>query len=180
MACKKNQPDFLTTDIGADGATWFIAPRELLRHGRRSCIIHTCRVSAMPSNQLKIEAEARVRLPDGREVVTSKSRTVPIAVPPETDKPTATVGYGSVRWKGKLYWFTSVQQRLIVAHLWEAWENGSPFVPGRALLDQADADHAAKVRDLFRDAEAWDELIVAGPTRGGPVGTFCLAFANPI
>jgi len=81
--------------------------------------------------------------------------------------------FASVKARGKLYTFTRTQ-RLIVAHLWEAWENDTPFVGQRTLLSEADCS-GLRLRDVFRGNPAYGELIVAGPERGGPVGTYCLA-----
>jgi hypothetical protein len=95
---------------------------------------------------------------------------------PDDDGPTASVGFASIRWRGKLYWFTA-EQRLIVAHLWEAMEAGEPFVMAGTLLAVADV-RAERVRDAFRGSDAWESVIVPGPVRGGPVGTLCLAWAK--
>jgi hypothetical protein len=135
----------------------------------------------MSRQHIRISSEASVRLPNGREVRVGGTRRVEIEpAAPADDRPTATVGFGSVRWKGKLYWFTSTDQRMIVAHLWQAAEAGEPFVPAAALLDAADLPANLKLKDVFRDMEAWGDLIVHGPAIGGPVGTFALAWAAKV
>jgi hypothetical protein len=118
--------------------------------------------------------EASVKMPDGRMVAHVGPMTS--ALPPDGDGPTHGPGFVSVRYRGQLYWFTPLQ-RLIVAHLWEAWENGSPFVDAKSLCEAADVGRL-KLKDVFRDSDAWGEVIVDARTIGGPVGAYCLAWAG--
>src|SRR4051812_13774505 len=90
------------------------------------------------SRMMRVNVEASVRMPDGRTVTASGVKLAAVGSPaPVDDRPSATIGFGSVRWRGKLYWFDDTQ-RLIVAHLWEAWEAGEPFVAQSTLLDVAE------------------------------------------
>lgn len=70
----------------------------------------------------------------------------------------------SVRWDGRLFFFTP-NQAAIVKALWQAMENGTPCVQGATLLEAADCE-SSRVSDVFRGSDAWGVLIVEGAVKG--------------
>ncbi len=133
--------------------------------------------------------KSAVRLIDGR-VELELSVSVPIApsdspprkqaTPPTPDAapdPASSSShsrdFASVNWRGTVYTFTPTQ-RLVVAALWQAREDGHPFMSQEALLDAAESD-GRKLRDVFRNHPAWNVMIVQGLAAGGPLGTYRLA-----
>jgi hypothetical protein len=88
-------------------------------------------------------------------------------------KPSHAPNFETVSWKGRMYKLTQ-QQRIIIAILWRAWEDGHPFISGAYLLERADTA-ANKLSVVFRKSEAWGNLIVQGEVQGGPIDTYCLA-----
>lgn len=83
--------------------------------------------------------------------------------------------FSSVMWQGRTYMFTP-KQRLVVAALWRAWEQGYDWVGTAALLDAAESEQQ-QVRRLFDNGRhpAWGTMIVPGHVAGGPLGSFRLA-----
>jgi hypothetical protein len=79
-----------------------------------------------------------------------------------------------VEWNNRRYTFVGQKQRVVVAALWRAREEGEDCVLAEVLLTLADSD-GGKVRDLFRRHPAWGELIVPGHLCGGPPGSYRLA-----
>jgi hypothetical protein len=76
---------------------------------------------------------------------------------PETD-PWHAADFREVCWAGRPYSFTP-KQRLIVARLWRAWEEGTPEVDQQTLLRAADSD-CVRLVDLFRSCPGWRDLIL--------------------
>ena len=74
-----------------------------------------------------------------------------------------------VVWYGSEYSFTGTQAA-VVEQLWTAWENGTPEVGDRKLIEVAGSE-AERLRDLFKQAArqthpAWGTMIVEGATQG--------------
>lgn len=89
------------------------------------------------------------------------------------EKPAHSSDFSTVNWFGKMYFFSG-KQRLIVAHLWQEWDNGTPCVNQADLLDAADSE-CLRLRDLFKRNSAWGEMIQPGHLHDGKPGTYCLA-----
>jgi hypothetical protein len=81
--------------------------------------------------------------------------------------------FAAVNWNGTVYSFTP-KQRIIVAALWRAREEGYGWLSQEALLEVAESD-CGKVRDLFRHHPAWGTMIVSAIHYGGPLGSYKLA-----
>jgi hypothetical protein len=94
------------------------------------------------------------------------------------DEPTARVahapGFESVYWFGRTYTFTG-KQRVVVASLWQAREQGYHWIDQAGLLELADSDQR-RLRDLFDQGRhpAWGTLIVQAALHGGPSGSYGL------
>jgi hypothetical protein len=74
--------------------------------------------------------------------------------------------FRSLRWFGTEYSFTANQSR-VVAMLYENWERGTPDVGIETLL--SGIDHEAppdRLDAVFRESNAWNEIIVIGSTKG--------------
>lgn len=74
--------------------------------------------------------------------------------------------FRSLKW-GRQHYTFSGSQAAVVRVLYEAWENGASVVGDDTLCEAA--DHAApreRLRDVFKDHEAWNTLIVPGNKRG--------------
>jgi len=74
------------------------------------------------------------------------------------------IDFRSIDWFGTAYSFTRTQAAC-VAVLWTSWENDTPDVAGRTVLDLADSD-AAYISRVFRKHPAWGVMIQNGATRG--------------
>ena len=61
----------------------------------------------------------------------------------------------------------------IVAELWEAWKNKTPFLRQDGLLLAADSE-CLQLLSLFADNPAWGTMIQSGRRHGGKSGTYCL------
>jgi hypothetical protein len=81
--------------------------------------------------------------------------------------------FATVRWNGTVYTLTP-KQRIVIAILWQAAEEGLPYVGGHYLLERADSDQS-RLSLVFRDSPAWRKLIVPGELHDGPSDTYCLA-----
>jgi hypothetical protein len=84
-------------------------------------------------------------------------------------------GFESVYWYGVTYTFTG-KQRLVVAALWQAREQGYHWIDQAGLLDIAESEQR-RLRDLFDQGRhpAWGTLIVQATLHGGPTGSYGLA-----
>jgi hypothetical protein len=82
------------------------------------------------------------------------------ALPPARHSP----DFRSVHWFGTDYAFTAAQAA-VVAVLWQAWENGTPDVGHRYLLDTAKLNND-RLLDVFkekgRNHPAWGSMIRSG------------------
>ncbi len=72
--------------------------------------------------------------------------------------------FTSVVWNGKPYSFSAAQSR-VVQTLWEAWETGTPDVRLDLLLVEAECD-SKRLANVFKEHDAWGEMIVPGKARG--------------
>lgn len=81
--------------------------------------------------------------------------------------------FSQVRWGSTTFLFTRTQ-RLIVAALWNARDEGFPWVEQGVLLEAVESD-GGRVRDVFRTNVAWGVMIVSGLDAGGPVGSYRIA-----
>lgn len=72
--------------------------------------------------------------------------------------------FRSVSWFSKSYSFTATQAACIKV-LWEAWEQGTPEMGEPAILAEAESN-SPRMRDIFRNSPAWENLIVPGSTKG--------------
>jgi hypothetical protein len=95
------------------------------------------------------------------------------AIPPEKPRASHSCDFASVNWFGTSYAFTPTQRR-IVAVLWTAWEQGTPDVSQKAVLEEAMSD-STNLRELFRGHAAWKTMIQCSSVHGGPAGCFRLA-----
>src|SRR5262245_27308913 len=59
--------------------------------------------------------------------------------PTNNNRPSHSPDFATVTWNDVSYTLTP-KQRLIVAILWKAWEDGNRFVSGAYLLERADSD----------------------------------------
>jgi hypothetical protein len=80
--------------------------------------------------------------------------------------------FATVRWNGETYTLVG-KQRVIVASLWQARENGTPHLTGAFLLEEADSV-GSRVADLFKRSPAWGRLVCRSVLHGGEAGCFCL------
>lgn len=87
-------------------------------------------------------------------------------------RPTRAPDFSSVNWFGTIYTFRG-KQRVIVATLWLAMEEGYRWVGQDLLLQEAESE-GGRVRDIFRGNSAWGELIVPAVLYGGHTGSFGL------
>jgi hypothetical protein len=119
---------------------------------------------------------------EGRSTAGTKSQTVTIvaAEPTETTARESTPAieptgarhspdFRSVHWFGADYSFTS-SQAACVKVLWEAWENGTPEVGQRHLLQEAKSEQS-RLQDVFKQKgqmhPAWGTMIVPSQTNKG-------------
>lgn len=65
--------------------------------------------------------------------------------------------FSSVRVAETVYRFTP-RQRAVVAALWQAWEQGTPWLSQAHLQEAADTD--SRIVDLFKENPAWGKLII--------------------
>jgi hypothetical protein len=72
--------------------------------------------------------------------------------------------FRSVRWFGTEHAF-GPNQAACVKVLWEAWQNGTPDVGGKTLLETAEAS-TERIDVVFRGNPAWGAMIVKGNTKG--------------
>lgn len=86
--------------------------------------------------------------------------------------------FAMVRWHGQTYSLTP-RQRVVVAELWNAWENGLPCLTAAYLLERCGTAQA-KMSAVFRNSPAWKTLIVPGQLHGGPEDSYCLAPTPPL
>ena len=91
------------------------------------------------------------------------------------DRASHAPGFECVNWYGTVYHFTP-KQRLVVASLWQAMDDEAGSIDQDRLLADADSDQL-RLRDLFDQGRhpAWNTMIVAALTRGGPRGCYMLA-----
>ena len=81
--------------------------------------------------------------------------------------------FASVVWRGERFTF-SRKQRLVVAALWRARQEGYDWVSSETLLVAAESE-GGRVRNLFSRHPAWGTLIVPAIDTGGAPGTYRLA-----
>lgn len=81
--------------------------------------------------------------------------------------------FACVVWRGQEFTF-SRKQRLVVAALFRAWDDGVRWVSQDNLLDAAESD-GGRLRNVFARHPAWGTLIVSGMDEGGTPGTYRLA-----
>lgn len=83
-------------------------------------------------------------------------------------------GFESVFWFGASYTFTG-KQRMVVAALWQAREQGYHWIDQAGLLEIAESDQR-RLRDLFDQGRhpAWGTMIVQAQLSGGPTGSYGL------
>lgn len=98
---------------------------------------------------------------------------VPVELPPPKIRNARSPSFSMVRWNGVEYTLTKIQAA-VVAVLWQASQDGVPYVTGELLLEESDSA-GKRLDDLFRRSNAWGTLVCRGSRFGGPVGTFCLA-----
>lgn len=127
------------------------------------------------SDSLRVEAadgklRINVELPMGRGAAETVARVASGASGTPNVAPDCTAVVLS---DGTRYTFTR-KQRLVVAALLRAREDGRDYVSGETLLELAESDQV-RLRDLFRGHPAWGSWILPGHADGGPLGTYRLA-----
>lgn len=117
--------------------------------------------------------------PDGREIETGPQDIALTIERPDLSRPWHAADWSEIVWNGARYKLTP-KQRLVIALLWKAAEDGTRFLSGVYLLNRADSDQP-RLAHLFKGSPAWGTLVVAGEPYGGDFDTFCLAppGANP-
>lgn len=77
---------------------------------------------------------------------------------------TATHGpdFRNVTWYGTRYIF-SPKQAACIRIFWEAWMEGNPWVADGTILQKAGVGDRQRLRDVFRNHNAWGSMIVQGP-----------------
>jgi hypothetical protein len=109
-----------------------------------------------------------------RRVVKEKPVFVAPAEPAiDNGRPRHGQDFCTITWNGRTWAFNTPAQRIIAAELWKAWEEGTDYVLGAYLLEEAGGKRS--MADVFRGCEAWKELIVPGILSGGPSGSYRLA-----
>lgn len=81
--------------------------------------------------------------------------------------------FSSVVWRGQTFTF-SKKQRLVIAALWRAREEGYRYLSSDVLLDVAESD-GGKLRNLFAKHPAWGTLVLPAVAESGTPGTYRLA-----
>lgn len=127
----------------------------------------------------KVVCDLVVRTDDGQEVRLTVPRDA--APPPKGESEPAPLfdqydhspDFHVVTWHGQTYAFTPAQGRA-VALLWAANQDGTLYVPTRALLKAAGSS-GSRVADLFKRSPAWGVVIAPHPKRRG---LYCLS-QNP-
>jgi hypothetical protein len=119
-----------------------------------------------------VELSLTLPLAPRRTVADTAGHSSPVELPAGPE-PTHAPDFASVNWYGTIYTF-SKKQRLVVANLWRAHEEGYEWLSQESLLDAADSD-CQRLRDLFRGHPAWDAMIVSALPSGGPPGGYRLA-----
>jgi len=85
---------------------------------------------------------------------------------PGTPPPSHSPDFRSVNWYGVPYSFTA-NQAPAVRMLYEAYQSGAPEIGDDTLLAAIDPESQRdRLRDVFRDCDAWGTMIVEGSTRG--------------
>lgn len=105
--------------------------------------------------------EMRLQFTDDPEAVASVRR------------PTRSRDWSSVNWYGTIYSFQGMQ-RVAVAALWEAMEEGYRWMSQDSLLS-ATENEGGRLRDLFKRHPAWGAMIVPAVLFGGRVNWFGLS-----
>lgn len=82
--------------------------------------------------------------------------------PSRTEAATHGPDFRDVTWYETKYVF-SAKQAACVRILWEAWEQGTPWIADGTLLQKANVGDRQRLRDVFRDHAAWGKMIVQGP-----------------
>jgi hypothetical protein len=94
--------------------------------------------------------------------------SIPIAMADKNAPNGHSEDFRSCRWQGVRYSF-SPKQSLVVAKLWESYEDGIPDVSQAVLLEAAESD-GNRLRSLFTNGAdkhpAWGSMIVAGSGKG--------------
>lgn len=123
-------------------------------------------------------ADLFLRLPDGELIAADAEEANVVVERPDPHAPSHSPDFATVTWNGVMYPLTP-KQRIIIACLWRAWENGSTYVGGAYLLERADSDQS-RMSHVFRDSPAWKKLIVPGELfDDGPADTYRLAPLQP-
>jgi hypothetical protein len=71
-------------------------------------------------------------------------------------------GFRDVTWCGTKHIFTP-KQAACIRVLWEAWEQGNPWVADGTVLEKASVGDKQRLRDVFKDHAAWTTMIAQGP-----------------
>jgi hypothetical protein len=122
----------------------------------------------MPENTITVWADG---VPITVTVAVGGERAeVVTAGPPDTGGAVHSPDFASVRWRGQVFAFTP-KQRLIVAALWHARQQGYEWVSTESLLEAAESN-GGRVRELFKGHPAWGTLIISGVVAGGCPGTY--------
>lgn len=130
-------------------------------------------------NRGRVEVQLSVPIDPAADADATDSSTQAFpSGPPAAEPGTAThsPGFACVNWYGVVYSF-SFKQRLVVAALWQARDEGHPWLTQETLAEAAESD-CSRIRDLFRRHPAWGTMIVSGIMRGGPPGSYRLAEMN--
>lgn len=125
--------------------------------------IHNWALTLYPGFQA---AKLIIRLASGEETVVQVPPQCQHLLPPTqlADKPLAGPGFRTILWRGTTYTFGPGQARA-VERLWKAWEAGTPDVPDAELLEAAESE-GQRLRDVFKNSDAWDTIIVPGAGKG--------------
>jgi len=70
--------------------------------------------------------------------------------------------FRDVNWYGTKHVF-SPNQAACIRILWEAWEQGNPWVSDGTVLQKSGVGDRQRLRDVFKNHPAWGTMIVQGP-----------------
>lgn len=126
----------------------------------------------MSEREYLVKVSARPSLFSSAPAIPASASAVEEFVKCDRSRTTHSIDFASVNWFGSLYCFTPMQRR-VVAVLWQAWENGTPDVAERTILEEAESD-SGNLRMLFRECAGWGTMIQRSSYHGGPVGCFRL------
>jgi len=109
--------------------------------------------------------QRRQRIADQDQRRAYRAAVIELAAQMKDTRATHTRDFASVNWFGKRFTF-SVNERKIVAILWEEWEKGHEGLSGGYLLEEADCDLKLTIPGIFKDNPAYGTMIQPPKGRG--------------